>query len=135
MRRSGKRDAILKQLSCRSDHPTAETLYAELKPEIPDLSLATVYRNLKQLEEKGVVMSIPNGGATRYDAKTELHSHFFCRHCGAVLDLDHDSEDVLAIGQKNFSGLVEECSPNFFGLCPLCVQSLDKSERKAIFTN
>ena len=47
---SKQRQAIKDQLSNRGDHPTAETLYSELKTNMPNLSIATVYRNLKQLE-------------------------------------------------------------------------------------
>ena len=43
---SRKRDAILECLRCTTSHPTAEWIYTQLKPTIPDLSLATVYRNL-----------------------------------------------------------------------------------------
>ena len=43
---SHKRDAILECLRCTTSHPTAEWVYTQLKPTIPDLSLATVYRNL-----------------------------------------------------------------------------------------
>lgn len=124
-RHSRKRDAILNQLSDRYDHPTAETLYAELKDAIPDLSLATVYRNLKQLEEWGELISITTEGATRFDRNVRPHSHFFCRKCGSVKDLDNDNEAILAIGQQNYAGLIENCASNFYGVCPECLKAGD----------
>ena len=120
MRHSKKRDAVLQQLSYRTDHPTAETLYTELKEMIPDLSLATVYRNLKQLEECGELVSITTDGATRFDINTKPHSHFFCRECKSVTDLDYDNEAILAIGRSQFGGIIEACSSNFYGVCPHC---------------
>ena len=45
-RHSPKREAILECLRSSICHPSAEWVYAQLKPRIPDLSLATVYRNL-----------------------------------------------------------------------------------------
>ena len=86
-RYSRQREAIRKQLSNRGDHPTAETLYAELKQDFPELSLATVYRNLGQLVSWGEVARIDAYGAARFDWVVEPHSHFFCRGCGCVIDL------------------------------------------------
>ncbi len=121
-RHSRKRDAIMNSLSGRTDHPTAETLYSELKDDIPDLSLATVYRNLKQLEEWGEVVCITTDGAARYDYNVRPHSHFFCRICGSVSDLDYDNDSILAIGRKSCSGIVEACSSNFYGVCQDCLK-------------
>ena len=41
-----KRDAILSCLRGTTDHPSAEWIYNRLKPEIPDISLGTVYSGL-----------------------------------------------------------------------------------------
>ena len=126
-RHSKQREAILGQLAAHCDHPTAETLYAELKESMPSLSLATVYRNLKQLEDWGDVVSVVTDGARRYDYNTEPHSHFFCRECGAVIDYMTGAEEILEIGRRNFAGIVETCSSNFYGICPDCKMHRDGS--------
>ena len=41
-----KRDAILDYLRSTTAHPSAETIYTDLKSQIPDLAMGTVYRNL-----------------------------------------------------------------------------------------
>jgi Fe2+ or Zn2+ uptake regulation protein len=56
IRHSKQRDAIFDNLCSRYDHPTAEDIYFSLKPKIPALSLATVYRNLSQLVEDGKII-------------------------------------------------------------------------------
>ena len=109
---SKQRQAIKDQLSNRGDHPTAETLYSELKTNMPNLSIATVYRNLKQLI---------TDGATRYDYNVKPHAHFFCNRCGAVLDIDTDKEQIVKIGQDSFTGSIEGCEVKFYGLCPDCM--------------
>ena len=53
-----KRDAILNYLRHTTEHPSAETVYAALKAEIPDLSLGTVYRNLSLFKEQGLIISL-----------------------------------------------------------------------------
>ena len=118
---SKQRQAIKDQLSNRGDHPTAEILYSELKTSMPNLSIATVYRNLKQLECMGEVSTIITDGATRYDYNVKPHAHFFCSRCGAVLDIDTDKEQIVKIGQGSFTGSIEGCEVNFYGLCTDCV--------------
>ncbi|WP_314021198.1 Fur family transcriptional regulator [Mogibacterium diversum] len=118
---SKQRQAIKDQLSNRGDHPTAETLYSELKACMPNLSIATVYRNLKQLEGMGEISTIITDGATRYDYNVKPHAHFFCNRCGAVLDIDTDKEQIVKIGQGSFTGSIEGCEVNFYGLCTDCV--------------
>ena len=120
---SKQRQAIKDQLLNRGDHPTAETLYSELKPSMPNLSIATVYRNLKQLEDMGEVSAIITDGATRYDYNVKPHAHFFCNRCGAVLDLDADNNRIVEIGRKNFVGTIEGCEVNFYGICPECMSN------------
>lgn len=53
---SKQRDAIFENLRSRKDHPTAEEIYLSLKPAMPAISLATVYRNLAQLENEGLIL-------------------------------------------------------------------------------
>ena len=52
-KKSRKRDAILACVCSTDTHPTAEWVYTQLKPDIPDLSLGTVYRNLGDVPARG----------------------------------------------------------------------------------
>ena len=70
-RYSPKRDAILQCLRSTTCHPSAEWVYSQLKPRIPDLSLATVYRNLARFRAEGAVQVIGCvDGEDRYDGDT-----------------------------------------------------------------
>ena len=55
---SRKREAILTCLHGTTCHPTAEWVYQQLKPQFPDLSLGTVYRNLAAFKAEGVIDSV-----------------------------------------------------------------------------
>lgn len=125
-RYSRQREAIRKQLSDRGDHPTAETLYAELKPNFPELSLATVYRNLGQLVSWGEVVRIDAYGAARFDWRVGPHSHFFCRECGCVIDLPEADDAVPTDLNERFDGVIESSASNYFGLCAKCKEKLDR---------
>ena len=122
-RTSKKRQSIYDALCATTAHPSAEQIYAQLKPEIPDLSLGTVYRNLNVLIEDGLIITVGNvNGEVRYDANTSDHSHFVCTKCGRVddvfLDLSIDSRysDVEEI----IGGKVKGHTLNYFGLCNNC---------------
>ena len=68
LKRSKQRESIKKFLISRYDHPTAETVYMNIKEEFPNISLGTVYRNLNLLTNLGeaVKISTPDGGDRFY---------------------------------------------------------------------
>ena len=79
-----KRNAILACLRGTTAHPSAETLYQMLQQENPDISLATVYRNLALFKSQGLIISVGNvNGVERFDGNTVPHVHFICTDCGA----------------------------------------------------
>ena len=55
IKHSKQRDAILTYLHSTKSHPTAETVYENVRESIPNISLGTVYRNLALLEELGEI--------------------------------------------------------------------------------
>ena len=104
------------------EHPSAETIYASLKPQIPDLSLGTVYRNLALLVEMGDVLKVgpDREGKERYDGHTHPHAHFFCEECGRIEDISevfdtHPIEETLHIR-------IHEANITLKGVCRDCLQ-------------
>ena len=120
---SKKREALLTALRSVTSHPTAEALYQALKPDWPELSLGTVYRNLSVLAEEGLITSVATvEGQLRYDARTEPHAHFICRRCRSVIDLE--LPDVVtplygAVGES-LGCEAETHALNIRGLCAAC---------------
>lgn len=118
-----KRNAILSYLRSTNAHPSAETIYSDLKQEIPDLSMATVYRNLTKFRQEGMVQCVATvKGVERYDGYTEPHVHFICRHCDAVIDL-HEMRipGQLTEQAANITGgTIDSCILSFTGLCRDC---------------
>ena len=89
MKRSVQREAILEELRAVTTHPTADELYELLRVRMPRISLATVYRNLEQLAQAGIVLKLAGGGnQKRFDGNIERHAHRRCTVCEAVCDLD-----------------------------------------------
>lgn len=87
-RYSKKRQAVLDCLRSTTSHPTAEWIYNRLRPDYPDLSLATVYRNLGQMKDAGLILSVGTvQGQERFDGNTTPHTHAVCTCCGLVTDI------------------------------------------------
>ena len=119
-----KRDAILACLRSTTEHPSAEWIYAKLKPEFPDLSLGTIYRNLALFKEQGLITSLGTvGGVERFDCNTAPHVHYICSGCGNVLDLPGLSvpEELNTAAAKEADATVDQCHLTFHGRCRTCV--------------
>ena len=86
---SRQRESIKEFLRTRTDHPTADVVYENMKLIYPNISLGTVYRNLTLLADIGEIQRLRVGdGVDHFDADTSLHYHFVCTKCGCVEDLD-----------------------------------------------
>ena len=120
-----KRNAILTYLQETKEHPSAEMVFQHLKPEIPDLSLGTVYRNLSMFKDKGQIISLGSvGGVERFDGNTAPHVHFICTDCTAVTDLPAIKvpEELRREVSDQTGGQVEQCQLTFTGQCQNCVK-------------
>ncbi len=118
-----KRDAILTCLRQTTVHPSADWVYTQLKPEIPDLSLGTVYRNLSYFKEKGQIVSLGTvNGVERFDGNTAPHVHYICTRCGCVLDLPQIAvpEPLQSEAAFQSGGTVTGCRLTFTGICSAC---------------
>lgn len=123
-RYSKNREAILECLRGTKCHPTAEWVYEELKKEHPNMSVATVYRNLAQLKEAGMIRSMGIvSGYEHFDGNVEPHSHVVCSKCGRIEDLDDNKvmSELVSKVSKLSGYAVSDMS--FVGLCPECNES------------
>ena len=118
-----KRNAILACLQGTTSHPSAEMVYEMLQKEHPDISLATVYRNLARFKSQGLVNSVATvRGVERFDAMTYPHVHFICSGCDAVMDLPQmEIPENLSAEVESLSGCrIQDCRLTFTGLCEKC---------------
>ncbi len=117
-----KRAAILSCLRGTKSHPSAEMVYEMLRAENPDISLATVYRNLTLFKNQGLIRSLGTvDGVERFDGRVEPHVHFVCTGCDAVTDLDNVVLPQAVLQEAQSSGnQVADCQLTFTGLCQKC---------------
>ncbi len=118
---SRKRDAIWSLLEGTKEHPSADWIYERLKPIYPDLSLATVYRNLALFrEEKQAIVVGTVNGQERFDADTSPHAHFICECCGRIQDVDVPWLEEALEKLPDVDGVITGHSLTLYGRCGNC---------------
>ncbi len=120
---SRKREAVFEKICGTTSHPTADWIYEEVRKEIPDISLGTVYRNLSVFKDEGIIISVGVvDGQERFDANTSQHTHFICLGCGAVLDIDAEVDPCINERVALENGLnVSFRQLTFYGKCKKCI--------------
>ena len=116
-----QRRKILACLEGISAHATTEKVYDLLHAGMPDLSLSTVYRNLKSLAQQGLVSVSDLDGKLVYETiGARPHHHLVCLSCHRTFDLDNDLVAALfqQIEQTGFK--VTTSHMVLYGLCRDC---------------
>lgn len=118
---SSRREALIELLKSTHSHPDAGWLYFNMRKQFPNISLGTVYRNLKQLSDNGEILRLETGSGTEhFDAFTHDHSHFICSSCGRIIDIELPLSAIDAQAEKQTGGKVENHRVFFHGLCSEC---------------
>jgi Fur family peroxide stress response transcriptional regulator len=106
LRSTPQREVVYSVLLRKRDHPTAEEVFARVKPEMPMISLATVYNCLETLVQCDLVRAVNfERGPTRYCPNLDPHAHFHDLETGAIHDVDLPArltEEAKAILPENF---------------------------------
>ena len=121
-RKTIQRSLVLEAVNKLHNHPTADEIYDAVIIEHPNISKATVYRNLNTLSEMGEIrkLEIP-GGADRYDHCTHNHCHIKCDKCGRLFDVDMDYISGLENNIRDTRGFdFAGYDIIFRGTCPDC---------------
>ncbi|MFL5244610.1 MAG: Fur family transcriptional regulator [Gemmataceae bacterium] len=106
-RMTRQRAAVFDFLRSAPIHPTAEQVFLAVRPRIPKLSLATVYKALEALVNAGLVGKLTDqDGRAHYDGRRDPHYHFRCVDTGEVCDLPIPFDPTLL--EKVAPDLVEK---------------------------
>jgi Fe2+ or Zn2+ uptake regulation protein len=101
-----------------------DTIFNDLKGEIPSLSRATVYNTMALFLGAKLVRVIPiDDNETRYDIVTHNHGHFKCESCGSIHNFSIDFDGFVTEGLDGFR--IEDKNVYFRGRCPACLRTND----------
>ena len=132
-RMTKQRRIILDEVRRTQSHPTADAVYALVRKRLPQISLATVYRNLDLLVQDGAISRLDSGaGPARYDGADGAHCHLRCTECLAVVDLPPvDVDDLLAAMEDSTGCRIAGYTVEFMGYCARCAQ---KNNSRPVWT-
>ncbi len=119
VRPSYQRLSVLKYILITKNHPSVDTIFKKLAPEIPTLSRTTIYNTLNLLVDKEIITPLTiSDREVRYDFMQKPHAHFLCQSCGEVYDIALDSnfpKNGLIDGH-----IIEEIQVHYRGQCRCC---------------
>jgi Fur family transcriptional regulator, peroxide stress response regulator len=121
-----QRAAVHRFLQTTESHPTADEVFTSVRRDIPDISLATVYKALETLVSCGLAVKLTYGdGSARYDGRTDPHHHARCLTCDAVLDVPGRLDEPLLERLGPVAGFaVEGYRLELVGQCTACAASV-----------
>ncbi|WP_423241360.1 peroxide-responsive transcriptional repressor PerR [Oceanobacillus zhaokaii] len=117
-----QRHAVLEYLLTSMVHPTADEIYKALESKFPNMSVATVYNNLRVLREVGLVRELTYGDASsRFDCNTTEHYHIICNECGKIVDFQYPSlQEVESLAEQVTGFNVSHHRLEIYGTCEDC---------------
>jgi Fur family peroxide stress response transcriptional regulator len=126
VRMTPQRHAILAYLLENMNHPTADEIYKALENNFPNMSVATVYNNLRLFKEASLVTELTYGDASsRFDANVMEHYHVICRECGKIVDFEYPClEEVESIASKETGFKIESHRMEVYGQCHDCQEEM-----------
>ena len=123
-----QRHAILEYLIHSMIHPTADDIYKALEGKFPNMSVATVYNNLRVFRDVGLVKELTFGdAASRFDFVTGDHYHMICESCGKIVDFHYPGLNEVEHLASHVTGFqVNSHRLEVYGTCPDCLASEEK---------
>ena len=126
LRMTPQREVLLRLLSQARTHPTADQLFRKVRRQLPSVSHATVYRNLQQLVEAGLITTLERaGGPVQYDANPDDHHHFVCTRCAEVTDIYlKDVDYAIDSRRSGFApARIDRAELQLHGVCAACARA------------
>jgi Fur family peroxide stress response transcriptional regulator len=118
-----QRYSLVAFLMENAGHPTAVEIFEGVNRLDPRSSKATVYRNLRDLVEAGLVREVAvEGRSARFDLKGIQHHHFICDRCGTVENMDW-FDVLMPPSQRTGKRVVREYELILRGLCDACASA------------
>lgn len=117
-----QRHAVLEYLLTAKTHPTADDIYQALKGKFPNMSVATVYNNLRILREIGLIRELTYGDdSSRFDSNMKEHYHIICEACGTIVDFHYPTLDEIESLAEKVSGFeINHHRLELYGKCKTC---------------
>jgi len=117
-----QRMQILETIS-KFGHLTIDSIYTEISKVHSSISLATIYKNILMMVDKGVLTEVPIiGKKSKYEIKKDEHIHLICISCGDVHDKSFKDRTIEYIDSISDDFLLSTTHReiNLYGVCNRC---------------
>lgn len=123
-----QRNAILEFLVTSKSHPTADDIYKSLSSNFPNMSVATVYNNLRVFRDVELIKELTFGdSSSRFDFITHDHYHMICNDCGTIVDFHYPGLEEVEHFASHVTGFkVNTHRLELYGTCPTCATDIAK---------
>ena len=122
----------IREVLCHTDaHPDADWVHQQVRQKLPSISMGTVYRNLAQMAEAGIIRQVRCAeGASRWDGRTDRHCHVICSRCGRVADIELPNvlEELERAAARESGFRIVGQSLCLAGICPQCQTSRPETD-------
>jgi Fur family peroxide stress response transcriptional regulator len=122
-----QRQVIFETLTGMHGHPSPEAVYEVVKEQIPSISLATVYKNLKTFEEHGLIHEVsPHHGSARFETNAAPHHHLVCLRCKTILDVPASDVGPVRLKKRAPGGFrIQRYNVEMLGVCGACAKQIE----------
>ena len=102
-------------------HINIDDLYVKIKKSFPNISLATLYKNMHIMIENDLLteVSIKNS-KTLFEITKESHAHMHCDNCNDVIDVDLEFTPINDRLKNNNGFILKDTQVIFSGICEKC---------------
>ncbi len=104
-------------------HISIDDIYTKVIKIYPSLSLATVYKNILLMVQKGILVEVPiTGQKSKYEIKKDNHIHLICNDCGDVIDKPYSNlaDDIFSTFTKEENFSIYQKQITLYGVCSSC---------------
>ncbi|MFC0562451.1 Fur family transcriptional regulator [Halalkalibacter alkalisediminis] len=118
LRITPQRISILKVIIALKTHVTVD----EIHKKLPNMSLATIYSNVKLFVNLRILSELPYGnGLSKYELFQTTHYHVICSKCGKIKDFNYPIlKEVEYLGSNLTQYKIHSHQLEFYGLCKIC---------------
>jgi Fur family peroxide stress response transcriptional regulator len=116
-----QRRLIFEAVRDRTDHPSADSIFEEVRRRAPGISRTTVYRTLDLFVRLGLIARAQHHDVgVRFDPRTDRHHHLVCVGCRKIVDFEDPGLNRIPLPASGHGFEIADYSVYFRGLCPDC---------------
>jgi Fe2+ or Zn2+ uptake regulation protein len=126
-----QRQVIWDSLLSLDGHPSPEAVYERVRQQIPSISLATVYKNIRTFIEHGLLSEVSlHHGPARLEINMHPHHHLVCIGCRNISDVSDDHLEPVRLRKGAPAGFeIHRYSVEIHGFCSDCARRMRKEAR------